>query len=165
MPGKQLALAAFMVALCAVAARAEDDYSRSGWYATTALAFQRHLRGGAAGIAPPWANFAPLLADINALRLTPAQQAHHVAAQHRRFLRVYRRMGYNAHLARAAARLSLMADERPDAMAVAMPLGRDSQGRRQYAQMTFRQLDQDSSRIAAGLGQMGRFLRRAPGRD
>ncbi|HND55472.1 MAG TPA: AMP-binding protein, partial [Pirellulaceae bacterium] len=53
------------------------------------------------------------------------------------------------------ARLSEMARGRPDQLAVVAPLGRDRTGRRQYARMTFRELDEDSDAIAAGLRQYG----------
>lgn len=52
-------------------------------------------------------------------------------------------------------RLSQMARERPDQVAVVMPLKRDSAGKRRYAQLTFRELDEDSRRIAAGLRRLG----------
>ncbi|MFO0902835.1 MAG: fatty acid CoA ligase family protein [Pirellulales bacterium] len=52
-------------------------------------------------------------------------------------------------------RLSLRARQRPDQVAVVQPLGRDAQGRRQYASVTFQQLDEDSDRIAAGLHAYG----------
>lgn len=48
-----------------------------------------------------------------------------------------------------------MAVVRPEAVAVVEPLGHDPQGKRQYRQVTFRQLDQDSDRIARGLIAMG----------
>lgn len=54
-----------------------------------------------------------------------------------------------------AARLAVMAERRPDAVAVAEPLGYDRQGRRRYRQMTFRQLSDDSDRIARGLRRLG----------
>ncbi|MCE5302112.1 MAG: AMP-binding protein [Planctomycetaceae bacterium] len=54
-----------------------------------------------------------------------------------------------------ARRLAEMAQARPDAVAVAEPLGRDRQGRRQYRSVTFRQLDHDSDRIARGLLALG----------
>jgi acyl-CoA synthetase (AMP-forming)/AMP-acid ligase II len=54
-----------------------------------------------------------------------------------------------------AGRLSAMAAARPDAVAVVEPLDYDSQGKRRYRQVTFRELDQDSDRIARGLRQMG----------
>lgn len=54
-----------------------------------------------------------------------------------------------------AGRLSAIAAVRPDAVAVVEPLGYDNQGKRQYRQVTFRQLDEDSDRIARGLRQMG----------
>jgi acyl-CoA synthetase (AMP-forming)/AMP-acid ligase II len=54
-----------------------------------------------------------------------------------------------------AARVSKMAQAMPDAVAVVEPLGYDNQGKRQYRQFTFRQLDCDSDCIAQGLRQMG----------
>ena len=54
-----------------------------------------------------------------------------------------------------ARRLSLMAEARPDALAVVEPLGNNSAGKRQYRHVTFRKLDQDSDRIARGLRKMG----------
>lgn len=54
-----------------------------------------------------------------------------------------------------AARLSEMARLMPDAVAVVEPLGYDAQKKRQYRQMSFRQLDDDSDRIARGLREMG----------
>lgn len=50
-----------------------------------------------------------------------------------------------------AGRLSAAAAARPDAVAVVEPLGYDSQGKRQYRHVTFRELDEDSDRIARGL--------------
>ena len=50
-----------------------------------------------------------------------------------------------------ARRLSDMAKTRPDAVAVVEPLGYDSNGKRQYRHLTFRQLDDDSERIARGI--------------
>jgi len=54
-----------------------------------------------------------------------------------------------------ARRLSAMAESRPDAVAVVEPLGYDAHGKRQYRHVTFRELDQDSDRIARGLRQLG----------
>jgi acyl-CoA synthetase (AMP-forming)/AMP-acid ligase II len=54
-----------------------------------------------------------------------------------------------------AARLSTMAAARPDAVAVVEPLGYDRQGKRIYRHLTFRELDQDSDRIARGLREWG----------
>ncbi|MGD0655781.1 MAG: fatty acid CoA ligase family protein [Thermoguttaceae bacterium] len=54
-----------------------------------------------------------------------------------------------------ATRLSKMAQAMPDAVAVVEPLGYDNQGKRQYRQFTFRQLDCDSDCIAQGLRRMG----------
>ena len=58
-------------------------------------------------------------------------------------------------LVNVARRLSLMAEARPEAIAVVEPLGYDGQGKRIYRHVTFRQLDQDSDRIARGLRQLG----------
>jgi olefin beta-lactone synthetase len=52
-------------------------------------------------------------------------------------------------------RLSAMAQARPDAVAVVEPLDYDRQGKRRYRQVTFRQLDDDSDRIAQGLHAIG----------
>lgn len=52
-------------------------------------------------------------------------------------------------------RLTAMARQRPDQVAVVQPLGRDATGRRRYASLTFRELDEDSERIAAGLDHYG----------
>ena len=54
-----------------------------------------------------------------------------------------------------ARRLSAMVESRPDAVAVVQPLGYDGHGKRQYRHVTFRELDQDSDRIARGLRQLG----------
>jgi acyl-CoA synthetase (AMP-forming)/AMP-acid ligase II len=54
-----------------------------------------------------------------------------------------------------AARLAVMADRRPDAVAVVEPLDYDGGGNRRYRQMTFRQLSDDSDRIARGLRKLG----------
>ncbi len=54
-----------------------------------------------------------------------------------------------------AARLIVVASERPNAVAVAQPLGYLGTGERKYAKITFRELDDDSSRIAAGLRSLG----------
>jgi acyl-CoA synthetase (AMP-forming)/AMP-acid ligase II len=48
-----------------------------------------------------------------------------------------------------------MARQRPDAVAVVEALGYDRRGRRQYRHVTFRELDDDSNRVAAGLRWMG----------
>ncbi len=58
-------------------------------------------------------------------------------------------------LLNVAARLPAMAAVRPDAVAVVEPLGYDRRGKRCYRQMTFRELDEDSDRIARGLRRMG----------
>src|SRR5688572_9681580 len=52
-------------------------------------------------------------------------------------------------------RLSAMAGQFPDAIAVVEPLPKTTQEPRQYRQVTFRELDDDATRIAAGLRQMG----------
>jgi len=54
-----------------------------------------------------------------------------------------------------AQRLTAMASRMPDVPAVVEPLGYDRHGRRQYRQLSFRQLDEDSDRISRGLQQMG----------
>jgi len=54
-----------------------------------------------------------------------------------------------------AARLAAMARKTPEATAVVEPLGYGADGRRQYAQVMFRELDQDSDRIARGLRDLG----------
>ncbi|MGA2032509.1 MAG: fatty acid CoA ligase family protein [Thermoguttaceae bacterium] len=54
-----------------------------------------------------------------------------------------------------AARLTEMAGKMPDATAIAEPLGYGRDGKRHYRQVTFRQLDQDSNRIARGLRGLG----------
>src|SRR5205807_4376615 len=43
----------------------------------------------------------------------------------------------------------------PGAIGIAEPAGRRSDGRRDYRQLTFRELDEDSDRLASGLVQMG----------
>jgi acyl-CoA synthetase (AMP-forming)/AMP-acid ligase II len=52
-------------------------------------------------------------------------------------------------------RLSEMARSLPSAVAVAMPRGREPGGKRIYEQVTFRELDDDTNRIAEGLLAMG----------
>jgi acyl-CoA synthetase (AMP-forming)/AMP-acid ligase II len=52
-------------------------------------------------------------------------------------------------------RLSETARIMPDGVAVVMPRGRDRDGKRRYEQVTFRELDEDSSVLAAGLQSMG----------
>jgi acyl-CoA synthetase (AMP-forming)/AMP-acid ligase II len=54
-----------------------------------------------------------------------------------------------------AARLTRVALDTPDAIAVVEPLGYDRRGHRRYRHLTFRQLDDDSNHIAAGLRQWG----------
>jgi len=54
-----------------------------------------------------------------------------------------------------AARLTGMAHDVPDAVAVVEPQGYDGTAKRRYRQISFRELDQDSDRIARGLGQLG----------
>ncbi|HEX4145255.1 MAG TPA: fatty acid CoA ligase family protein [Pirellulales bacterium] len=54
-----------------------------------------------------------------------------------------------------ARRLSAMAELQPDVVAVAAPRGKNPLGRQDYDQLTFRQLDQDSNRIASGLARLG----------
>ena len=52
-------------------------------------------------------------------------------------------------------RLSRAAAANPDGIAVAEPHGRDPSGRIRYRTVTFRELDEDSNRIAAGLIALG----------
>lgn len=54
-----------------------------------------------------------------------------------------------------AARLAVAAQERPDAVAVAVARGYDASGRRQYDQVTFAELDQLTDWLARGLVEMG----------
>ncbi|MBQ6109010.1 MAG: AMP-binding protein, partial [Thermoguttaceae bacterium] len=53
-----------------------------------------------------------------------------------------------------ACRLANFAKTQPDQIAVVEPLGYKA-GKRQYKTMTFRELDEDSDRVAAGLKKMG----------
>ena len=57
--------------------------------------------------------------------------------------------------ANIASGLSVMARERPDSLAVLAPAGRDSSGRPKHVHWTFRQLDEMSDLVAAGLRQKG----------
>jgi acyl-CoA synthetase (AMP-forming)/AMP-acid ligase II len=52
-------------------------------------------------------------------------------------------------------RLSETARRDPDGIAIAMPLGRDTAGKFRYRQLTFKELDDDSNLLAAGLHSMG----------
>lgn len=54
-----------------------------------------------------------------------------------------------------ARRLTAIAQQMPEAVAVAAPGKRNADGRRQYSQITFAQLDRDSTLVAAGLRAMG----------
>ncbi|MCA9090124.1 MAG: AMP-binding protein [Planctomycetaceae bacterium] len=54
-----------------------------------------------------------------------------------------------------ASRLSLQAAQRPWQRAIVAPSGRDRSGRCCYAQLTFAQLDEETSRIAKGLQERG----------
>ncbi|MGD0899531.1 MAG: fatty acid CoA ligase family protein [Thermoguttaceae bacterium] len=54
-----------------------------------------------------------------------------------------------------ARRLTVSARAMPEAAAVVEPLGYDRRGKRQYRQVTFRQLDDQTDRIAGGLAAMG----------
>jgi len=54
-----------------------------------------------------------------------------------------------------AARLTATAQAMPDAIAVVEPLGYGPDRKRRYRQVTFRELDQDSDRIARGLRNLG----------
>ena len=52
-------------------------------------------------------------------------------------------------------RLSETARRDPNGIAIAMPRGRDAAGKRRYETLTFKQLDEDTDRIADGLTWMG----------
>jgi len=54
-----------------------------------------------------------------------------------------------------AARLSVMAKQRPDEIAIAEPLNYGPDGKRKYKTITFAELDRDSDIIAAGLNDLG----------
>jgi len=54
-----------------------------------------------------------------------------------------------------AARLTAWARQMPDGLAVIEPLGYGPAGKRRYRHVTFKQLDDDSSRIARGLRDLG----------
>ena len=54
-----------------------------------------------------------------------------------------------------AAHLPAMAAERPQSLAIIQPRGRDRHGRFRYRHFTFRELDQESDRLAAGLEEVG----------
>lgn len=62
---------------------------------------------------------------------------------------------HHAAVCNVAARLAAMAASIPDNVAVIMPQRRDASGKRKYASVTFRELDQDSDRLARGLREMG----------
>jgi olefin beta-lactone synthetase len=54
-----------------------------------------------------------------------------------------------------ARRLTQMAARMPDALAVVVPRGRDPSGKRQYDTCTFRQLEEETNRLAGGLRALG----------
>ena len=54
-----------------------------------------------------------------------------------------------------AARLRIAARATPDAVAIAFPRGYDAQGKRQYDEVTFAQLDCDVERLARGIVTLG----------
>ena len=58
-------------------------------------------------------------------------------------------------LVNIGARLTETALRMPDAIAVVMPTGRNSEGSQRYSTRTFSELDDESNRIAAGLQAMG----------
>jgi acyl-CoA synthetase (AMP-forming)/AMP-acid ligase II/pimeloyl-ACP methyl ester carboxylesterase len=60
-----------------------------------------------------------------------------------------------ARSANIAAELVAMARRQPNQAAVICPMGRDRRGEPRYEQLTFRQLDDESDRIARGLLQLG----------
>lgn len=54
-----------------------------------------------------------------------------------------------------ATRLTEQAEQRPDAIAIAVPQGYDRQRRRQYAQIRFGELEQETQWLARGLVELG----------
>ena len=58
-------------------------------------------------------------------------------------------------LLNVTARLTAVARAMPDAIAVVEPLGHGADGKRRYRHITFRELEDDSSRIAGGLRALG----------
>ncbi len=54
-----------------------------------------------------------------------------------------------------AAHLPAMAADRPQSLAIVQPRGRDRHGRFRYRHFTFRELDQESDHLAAGLERVG----------
>jgi len=58
-------------------------------------------------------------------------------------------------IANVGLRLSETASRDPKGIAIAMPRGRDANGRRRYETVTFKELDDDTNRIADGLAWMG----------
>ena len=57
--------------------------------------------------------------------------------------------------ANIAARLVETAESMPNGLALVVPKRRDRQGKRQYARYTFRELNDDSDRLARGLRRLG----------
>ena len=55
-------------------------------------------------------------------------------------------------------RVTAMAKAMPEAIALVEPLGYDQEGKRGYRQITFRELEDDSSRIARGLRRLAGVL-------
>lgn len=60
-----------------------------------------------------------------------------------------------ASIVNVASRLAETARVNPDGIAVVMPAGRDTQGKRRYQTITFRELEDDTNRIARGLQDAG----------
>jgi acyl-CoA synthetase (AMP-forming)/AMP-acid ligase II len=58
-------------------------------------------------------------------------------------------------LSNIAAALTARASEQPDAPALHVPIGRESDGRRRYVAYEYRALDDESSRLARGLDAVG----------
>ena len=61
----------------------------------------------------------------------------------------------NPEMLNIAARLPAMTEIMPDAVAVVEPLGYDSHRKRVYRHVSFRELNEDSDRIARGLRKLG----------
>jgi acyl-CoA synthetase (AMP-forming)/AMP-acid ligase II len=60
-----------------------------------------------------------------------------------------------SEIVNVARRMSEVAARRPEAVAVVEQLGRDASGKHRYRTVNYREMDDDSSRIAAGLAAMG----------
>ena len=64
-------------------------------------------------------------------------------------------MTFSSDIINVGFRLSETARRDPEGVAIAMPLGRDAASKFRYQQLTFKELDDDSTLLAAGLHNMG----------